>query len=76
MLSGKERERERRGDEDQRVCQGRGTSLLLLQLQHLHIYQNARIAGQPRGLRARARLHAARRVRVHGPRRWPQGGEQ
>ena len=53
----------------------RGIALLLLQLQHLYIYKNTRFSCEPRRLRPRTWLHAARRFRLHGPRGRTQVGE-
>ena len=74
MLSRKKRERERGRVEDQRFRPRSGVAVLLLQLQHRNVYQDARIVGQPRGLRTRPRLHAVGCVRVHGVGRWSQVG--
>ena len=74
MLSRKKRERERGRVKDQRFRPWSGVAVLLLQLQYGNVYQDTRTVGQPRGLRARPRLHAVGRVRVHGAGRWPQVG--
>lgn len=75
MLSRKERERECGRVEDQRFREGSGIAVLLLQLQHGNIYQDTRIVGQFRSMRACAGVHAAWCIRFYGAGRWSEIGE-